>query len=182
MRPSAPRAWLTDVIAPKVEPSGAIIMNRNMMNVTSEAIVIAPEATRNPPTPSTTSSDTCSAMPAIGTTRAETFAMRTPTVYASDASVETEATSRSVAPAARTVRTEPTARSTPEASSPTLTCCSVDAVRMRPLSSVTTTTETPITMMISVSRIGSMIAIATSAPTKISPLPTASARPCVSTA
>ena len=79
MRPSAPSAWLTDVIAPKNEPSGAISMNRNMMNVTRLAIVIAPEATRKPPTPSTTSSDTCSAMPAIGTMSAETFAIRTPT-------------------------------------------------------------------------------------------------------
>jgi hypothetical protein len=71
---------LTDVIAPNVDPRGAISMNRNMMNVTSDAIVIAPEATRNPPTPSTTSSETCSAIPATGTTSAETFAIRTPTV------------------------------------------------------------------------------------------------------
>ena len=78
MRPSAPSAWFTEVIAPKVEPSGATSMNRNMMKVTSEAIVIAPDATRKPPTPSTTSSETCSAMPATGTTSAETFAMRTP--------------------------------------------------------------------------------------------------------
>ena len=69
--------------------------------------------------------------------------------YASVASDDTCATSRSVAPEARTVRIEPTARSTPEASSPTLTCCSVDAVRMRPLSSTTTVTETPITMTMS---------------------------------
>ena len=46
MRPSAPSAWLTEVIAPKVEPSGAISRKRNMMNVTRLAIVIAPEATR----------------------------------------------------------------------------------------------------------------------------------------
>ena len=80
MRPSAPSAWFTDVIAPKNEPSGAMSMNRNMMKVTRLAIVIAPEATRKPPRPSTTSSDTCSAMPAIGTTSAETLAIRTPTV------------------------------------------------------------------------------------------------------
>ena len=53
---------------------------------------------------------------------------------------------------------------------------------MRPLSSTTTTTETPITTTIRASRIGSMIAIAMSAPTKMSALPTASASPCVSTA
>ena len=67
------------MIAPNVDPSGAIIMNRNMMNVTRLAIVIAPDATRKPPTPSTTSRETCSAMPAMGTTSAETLAMRTPT-------------------------------------------------------------------------------------------------------
>jgi hypothetical protein len=156
--------------------------NRKMMNVTRLAMLIAPVATRKPPTPSTTSSETCSAMPATGTTSAETFAMRTPTAYASVAREETDDTSRSVAPAARTVRIDPTARSTPEASSPTLVCCSVEAVRMRPLRSTTTTTETPITTTISSRRIGSMIAIATSAPTKMSELPTASARPCVSTA
>ena len=79
MRPSAPSAWFTEVMAPNVEPSGAIIMNRNMMKVTRLAIVMAPDATRKPPTPSTTSSEAWSAMPATGTTRAETFAMRTPT-------------------------------------------------------------------------------------------------------
>jgi hypothetical protein len=79
MRPSAPSAWFTEVMAPKNEPSGAISRNRNMMNVTRLAIVIAPVATRNPPRPMTTSSDTCRAMPAIGTTSADTFAMRTPT-------------------------------------------------------------------------------------------------------
>ncbi len=78
MRPSAPSAWLTEVMAPKNVPSGPISMNRNMMKVTSAAIVIAPEATRRPPTPSTTSSDSCSATPAIGTMRADTLAMRTP--------------------------------------------------------------------------------------------------------
>ena len=78
MRPSAPSAWLTDVIAPKNDPSGAISRNRNMTKVTRLATVIAPEATRKPPTPSTTSSDTCSAMPAIGTMSADTLAIRTP--------------------------------------------------------------------------------------------------------
>ena len=78
MRPRAPSAWLTDVIAPKVDPSGAISRNRNMMKVTSAATVIAPEATRSPPTPSTTSSDSCSAIPAIGTMSADTLAIRTP--------------------------------------------------------------------------------------------------------
>jgi hypothetical protein len=80
------------------------------------------------------------------------------------------------------VRIDPTARSTPEASSPTLTCCSVDAVRIRPLRSTTTSTDTPMTTMMRASRIGSMIAIATSAPTKMRAFPTASARPWVSTA
>ena len=34
MRPSAPSAWLTEVIAPKNEPSGAISRKRNMTKVT----------------------------------------------------------------------------------------------------------------------------------------------------
>lgn len=54
-------------------------MKRNMMKVTRLAIERAPVATRKPPRPMTTSSDTCSATPAIGTTSADTFAIRTPT-------------------------------------------------------------------------------------------------------
>ena len=41
-------------------------------------MVMAPEATRKPPTPSTTSSESCSAMPAIGTMNADAFATCTP--------------------------------------------------------------------------------------------------------
>jgi hypothetical protein len=78
MRPRAPSAWLTEVIAPKNEPSGCTRKKRNITNVTSCAIVIAPEATRNPPTPRTTSSDSCRAMPAIGTMNADAFATCTP--------------------------------------------------------------------------------------------------------
>ena len=78
IRPSAPRAWFTEVMAPKNDPSGCTRKNRNITNVTSCAIVIAPEATRNPPTPSTTSSESCSAMPAIGTMNADAFATCTP--------------------------------------------------------------------------------------------------------
>ena len=69
---------MTEVIAPKVDASGITSMKRNMMKVTREAIVIVPSATRNPPTPRTTSSDSCSAMPATGTTSEEILAMRTP--------------------------------------------------------------------------------------------------------
>lgn len=78
MRPSAPSAWFTEVIAPKVVASGITSRNRNMMNEMSEAIVIAPAATRKPPTPRTTSSESCRAMPETGTTRDEILAMRTP--------------------------------------------------------------------------------------------------------
>ena len=53
---------------------------------------------------------------------------------------------------------------------------------MRPLSSTTTTIETPITITMRASRTGSMMAIAMRAPTKMSALPTESARPCVRTA
>ena len=80
------------------------------------------------------------------------------------------------------VRIEPTARSTPEASSPTFSCWAVDAVRIRPLSSTTTATEMPITMTMSSSRIGSITSIAIRAPAKSTALPTASASPWVSTA
>lgn len=78
MRPRAPSAWFTEVIAPNVEARGITSMNRNMMKVTSAAIVIEPSATRKPPTPSTTSSDSCRAIPATGTTSDEIFAIRTP--------------------------------------------------------------------------------------------------------
>ena len=44
------------------------------MNAIRFAIVMVPLATRKPPTPRTTRKDTCMAMPAIGTTRAEIFA------------------------------------------------------------------------------------------------------------
>ena len=77
------------------------------MNATRFAIVIAPLATRKPPTPSTTRNDTCSAMPAIGTTRAEIFATLMPAAQAPLASASTVAISRSVAFAARTVRMAP---------------------------------------------------------------------------
>ncbi len=49
-----------------------------MTNVTSEATSMAPDATRYPPTPRTTSSETCRATKAIGTMNADTRAMRTP--------------------------------------------------------------------------------------------------------
>ena len=80
------------------------------------------------------------------------------------------------------MRIEPTARSTLEASSPTFSCCSCVALRIRPLSSDTPTTETPSTTTIDASSTGSMNAIATIAPTNSRPLPTASASPCVRTA
>ncbi len=94
----------------------------------------------------------------------------------------TDSTSRSVAPDARTVRIEPTARSTPEASAPTFSCCSVDAVRMRPLRVTTPSTEMPITSTMMPSSTGSMIAIAIRAPANSSALPMESARPWVSAA
>ena len=86
MRPSAPSAWFTELIAPNAWPSGMIIMNRNRMNATRFAIVIAPLATRNPPTPSTTRNETCIAIPAIGTTSDEIFATRMPACHAPSAS------------------------------------------------------------------------------------------------
>ena len=136
MRPSAPSAWLTEVIAPNAWPSGMIIMNRNRMNATRSATVIAPMATRNPPTPSTTRNDTCMAMPATGTMSAEIFATWMPMVQAPSASVSTSRISRSVAPDARMVRTALIARSTAAATSPTFSCAACDASRTRRESSV----------------------------------------------
>ena len=78
MRPSAPRAWFTEVMAPNVVARGITSRNRNMMKEIKEAIVIAPAATRKPPTPRTTSSESCRAMPETGTTIEEILAMRTP--------------------------------------------------------------------------------------------------------
>ncbi len=92
------------------------------MNVTRLATVIAPLATRNPPTPSTTRNDTCRAIPATGTTSAEILATWMPILQAPVASASTAAISRSVAFAARIVRTELIARSTAAARSPTLVC------------------------------------------------------------
>jgi hypothetical protein len=120
MRPSAPRAWLVALMAPKACPSGMIIMKRNRMKATRLATVMAPEATRKPPTPSTTRNDTCMATPATGTTRAEILATSMPMSKAPLASFSTLAISRSVALEARTVRTELMARSTAAARSPTL--------------------------------------------------------------
>ena len=80
------------------------------------------------------------------------------------------------------MRIEPIARSTPEASSPTFSCCTVVARRMRPLSAPTTAIEAPTTTRMSSSSTGSISSIAITAPTKISALPTESASPWVSTA
>ena len=97
MRPSAPSAEFTAVTAPNAWPSGRIIMNRNRMNATRFATVMAPLATRKPPTPSTTRNDTCIAMPATGTTSAEIFATWMPIFQAPVASLSIAAISRSVA-------------------------------------------------------------------------------------
>jgi hypothetical protein len=182
MRPRAPSACPTEVIAPKNEPSGCTRKNRNITNVTSPAIVIAPEATRKPPTPRTTSSDSCRATPATGTTNADAFATCTPASYAPRAVCSMLSRSRSDAPEARIVRIDPTARSTPEASSPTFSCCTAVARRIRPLSATTTATDAPTTTRMSTSSTGSMMNIATIAPTKMSALPIESASPWVSTA
>ena len=182
MRPSAPSAAFTEVTAPNAVPSGMIIMNRNRMNATNEAMVIAPLATRNPPTPSTTRNDTCMAMPATGTTSAEILATARPIRQAPSASFSTETISRSVAPEARTVRTAVMARSTEAARSPTFSCALRLATRMRPDSSTTTTTDTAMTSAVRPSSTGSMMAMATTAPVKVSAPPTASTSPCVSTA
>ena len=152
------------------------------MNATSDATVIAPLATRNPPTPSTTRNDTCIAMPAIGTTSAEIFATRMPIRQAPTASSSTAAISRSVALAARTVRTALMARSTEAARSPTRFCACWLATRMRAESSVTVAIETAMTSAVSPSSTGSMRIMATSAPTKVRAPPIASTSPCVSTA
>ncbi len=94
----------------------------------------------------------------------------------------TAAISRSVAPAARIVRIDPTARSTPDDSSPTFCCWSAEAARIRVLSRTTTAREAPTTTTMSASSRGSMKAIAMTAPTRMRALPTASANPWVSTA
>ena len=80
------------------------------------------------------------------------------------------------------VRTDPTARSTPDDSSPTFSCWIADAARMRVLRSTTMPSDAPTTTTMSTSSRGSMNAIAMTAPSRISALPTASAKPCVSTA
>ena len=152
------------------------------MNATRFATVIAPLATRKPPTPSTTRNDTCIAMPATGTTSAEIFATWMPIRQAPVASASTAAISRSVAFDARIVRTELIARSTDAARSPTFVCAFWLATRMRPLSSVTTTIETAITSTVRPRSTGSMMSIAISAPMKVSAPPIASTSPCVSTA
>ena len=152
------------------------------MNATRFAMVIAPLATRNPPTPSTTRNDTCSAIPAIGTTRAEIFATLMPAVQAPLASASTVVISRSVAFAARTVRIAPITRSTAAARSPTFSCCSRLAVRTRLDSSTTATIDAAMTSTVSPSSSGSMMSIAISAPTKTTAPPSASTSPCVMTA
>jgi hypothetical protein len=101
------------------------------MKATRLATVMAPEATRNPPTPSTTRNDTCMATPATGTTSAEILATSMPMSKAPLASFSTLAISRSVALEARTVRTELMARSTAAARSPTLACARALAWRMQ---------------------------------------------------
>jgi hypothetical protein len=78
IRPSAPSACPTLERAPKADPSGMIMRKRNIAKVTSEATETAPVATRRPPTPSTTSSDTFIARPATGTTNAEALATSRP--------------------------------------------------------------------------------------------------------
>ena len=116
------------------------------MNATRFATVIAPHATRKPPTPSTTSSDTCSAMPATGTTSAETFATLMPAAQAPAASASTvgDLAVGGVRGAHRADRADRRARRA-AARSPTFSCCSRLATRMRPESSTTATTETPMT-------------------------------------
>ena len=182
IRPSAPSAELTEVIAPKAWPSGTIIRNRKRMNAIRFATVMVPLATRNPPTPSTTRNDTCMAIPAIGTTSAEIFATWMPIFHAPTASSSTAAISRSVAFEARTVRTALMARSTLAARSPTFTCAARLATRIRCESRVTVTTDAAITSTVSPSSTGSITSIAISAPRKVSDPPIASTSPWVSTA
>ena len=152
------------------------------MNAIRSAIVMVPLATRKPPTPSTTRNDTCMAMPAIGTTRAEILATWMPIRQAPLASSSTAAISRSVAFEARTVRTALMARSTLAARSPTLACAARLAARMRCDSSVTVTTDTAITSTVRPSSTGSITSMAMSAPTNVSEPPIASTKPWVSTA
>ncbi len=152
------------------------------MNATRLAMVISPLATRKPPAPSTTSSETCSAIALSGTISAEIFATRTPAWYAPIASSTTASVSRVVAFEARTVRMALIERSTEAARSPTFSCCSRLAVRTRPESSTTATTETAITSTVRPSSTGSMISIAMSAPMNSTAPPIASTSPCVMTA
>ena len=182
MRPRAPSAWLTELMAPNAVVSGMIIMKRNRMNDTRFAMVMAPLATLNPPTPSTMSSDTCSAIPATGTTSAEILATAIPMSQAPFASFSMVAISRSVALDARTVRIAPSARSTAADRSPTFSCCLRLAILMRPESSTTVTTEMAMTSTVRPSSSGSMMSMAMSAPTNTSEPPTASTSPWVMTA
>ena len=122
------------------------------------------------------------AIPATGTTRAEILATRIPICQAPTAATSTSATSRSVAFAARTVRTELMARSTAAASSPTFACALRLATRIRRDSTVTTVTAMITTMSVNPSRIGSMMIMAMSAPMNVSDPPIASTSPCVNTA
>ena len=90
--------------------------------------------------------------------------------------------SRSVAFAARTVRMAAIARCTPAATSPTFSCCSRLATRMRPESAPTTAIATAITSTVVPSSTGSMIAMPMIAPTNTTAPPSASTSPWVSTA
>ena len=121
-------------------------------------------------------------MPATGTTSAEMRATLMPARHAPSDSPSIAATSRSVAFAARTVRTAEMPRSTAAARSPTFACASRLATRMRAESVVTVTIAIATTSTVSPSRIGSMMSIAMSAPTKVSAPPIASTSPWVSTA
>ena len=116
-------------------------------------------------------------MPAIGTMSAEIFATFTPISHAPSASVSTVRISRSVAPAARIVRTALIARSTEDATSPTFSCAWCDASRTRRDRSVTVVIAIAMTITVSPSSTASRTSIAMSAPMNVTAPPTASTRP-----
>ena len=157
-------------------------MKRKRINATRLATVMAPLATRKPPTPNTTRNATCSAIPEIGTTKAEIFATSTPILYAPSASRLIDPISRSVAFAARTVRMALMARSTLAVRSPTRSWALREAARIRRERVTTVVTATATTTMVRLNRTLSRINMAMTAPMKVSAPPIASTSPWVSTA
>ena len=122
------------------------------------------------------------ASPPMGVTAALMRAIFTPCSYACFASSTICSVSRVSARDARIVRTALKARSTDDDISPTRCCALVVALRILRALKPIDATAIEIISKVSSKRIGSMIAMATTEPTKIKTPPAASTNPWVSTA